>query len=135
MKHTRYFLVILLIVLSAFKTGDEPMYKLIKSKRDRSLKKHEAAFNFHFEDYNGQNIQNDIHVICNGNRDWITPDEAGMVHYVVKPGACLLTFIYNEDYWTVKTDTIQAVEKYCTSIDVVFHSSVVMIGRSGRNKK
>ncbi|HYG51559.1 MAG TPA: hypothetical protein VD905_11690 [Flavobacteriales bacterium] len=132
MTRTLYLLIWLLAVPSALQTANEPMYKLIKSKRDRSLNKNESGLNFHFEDTKGNIIQNDIRMTYNGKSTWLSVDENGHGTYTVKPGPCLLTFFYNEDHYTVKTDTIYMQEGYSVSVDIIFRPSVVMVGRSGR---
>ncbi|HLP11935.1 MAG TPA: hypothetical protein VK177_08400 [Flavobacteriales bacterium] len=126
MKHILYTFICLLLALCSFTAPDDAVYKLIKSKRDRSLENDKTGFNFHFEDSHGKVIQNEIRITCNGQGDWVEPDKNGDAPYITKAGPCVLTFFYNKHHYTIKTDTIFTVTGYRTSIELKFQPSVAI---------
>jgi hypothetical protein len=136
MKRTHNKCILLVFLLCAFRLSDDAMFKVIRSRPDRSLKENEASFDLHFEDSNGSITKSDIHVTYNGTEKRLTPDKKGNATCKVKPGDCYLTFFYNEDHYTVKTDTFSIEAGHCTTIDVTFRSSVViMVNKNRKGRK
>lgn len=102
-----------------------PPYSVVKSEPDAALSKNQSAFRFQFTASGSRVAAHAIRLSYNGTEKTVHPDLKGEAALTLAPGKYKFQFFYNTEHFEIYTDSIAVKPGYCTTVEVLFESSLV----------